>query len=164
MSLKENRTEAKNIMFLDEPSPTFQTTTVSRDVRQAGAICYRRKGNGHLEVLLVGNRRNARWGLPKGHLDAGETSDEAAGRESFEEAGVVGQVDTEVFGSFVYAKENSPHRYQVAVHLLRVTDLADDFPEKAERKQKWFPLKTAVRNAAQPGLRALLAKLETVAL
>lgn len=35
-----------------------------------------------------------------------------------------------------------------------------EFPEKGTRKQKWFPLKVAIRDAAQPGLKALLSKLE----
>ncbi len=34
------------------------------------------------------------------------------------------------------------------------------FREKDFRKQRWFPLKKAVREAAQPGLRTLLSKLE----
>lgn len=159
----KHKKKPKNVMLADEPSSS-PATAITRDVQQAGAICYRRNGSGQLQILLVGSRRNGRWGVPKGHLDQGETSEVAAGRESFEEAGVVGEVDAEVFGSFNYTKDSSPHRYHVSVHLLRVTDLATDFPEKAARKQKWFPLKVAVRDAAQPGLRTLLARLETAAL
>ncbi|WP_307146621.1 NUDIX hydrolase [Rhizobium tibeticum] len=80
----------------------------ARDVRQAGAICYRRNKNGDLRILLVGSRRNGRWGVPKGHLDPGETTAAAALREAFEEAGVEGSVDPDVFGSFSYRKEVHP--------------------------------------------------------
>ncbi len=129
------------------------------DVQQAGAICYRRNESGRLRVLLVGSLRNGRWGIPKGHLDPGETSSVAALREAFEEAGVAGEVDPEVFGSFSYQKESTPHRYHVAVHLVEVSGIATDFPEKTIRKQKWFPIEVAIRDVAQSGLRALLKRL-----
>jgi 8-oxo-dGTP pyrophosphatase MutT (NUDIX family) len=137
---------------------------VGRDVQQAGAICYRRSGNGELSVLLVGSRRNGRWGVPKGHFDPGESSSAAARREAFEEAGVIGTVDTDVLRSFSYRKDSSTHRYHVAVHLLRVYEIAAEFPEKTIRKQKWFPLKVAIRDVAQPGLRVLLSQLEAAPL
>lgn len=148
-------------MLSDDLSFSSNATS-PRDIQQAGAICYRRNRKGELSILLVGSRRNGRWGVPKGHLDPGETSHLAAGRESFEEAGVVGAVEREVFGTFSYTKDSSPHRYQVAVHLLEVSELSADFPEKAVRKQKWFTLKAAVRDAAQPGLQVLLEKLEAI--
>jgi len=129
------------------------------DLQQAGAICYRRNGSGRLRVLLVGSLRNGRRGIPKGHLDPGETSSVAALREAFEEAGVAGEVDPEVFGSFSYQKDSTPHRYHVAVHLLEVSGIATDFPEKTIRKQKWFPIEVAIRDVSQSGLRALLKRL-----
>ncbi|WP_064710947.1 NUDIX hydrolase [Rhizobium bangladeshense] len=143
----------------DQSNSTIATV---RDVQQAGAICYRRNGSGQLRILLVGSRRNGRWGVPKGNLDPGETTSAAARRESFEEAGVVGDVEATAFGSFSYHKDSSPHRYNVTVHLLHVVEAQLDFPEKGTRKQKWFPLKVAIRDAAQPGLKALLSRLEGV--
>ncbi|WFU92170.1 NUDIX hydrolase (plasmid) [Rhizobium sp. CC1099] len=129
------------------------------DVQQAGAICWRHNKKERLEVLLVGSKRNGRWGVPKGHVDPGETSDTAAAREAFEEAGVSGSVERTVFGSFEYRKEGSLNTYRVTVHLLQVTELADTYPEKAIRKSRWFPIKSAARNASQPGLRTLLRQL-----
>ncbi len=140
------------------------TITTARAIQQAGAICYRRNGSGQICILLVGSRRNGRWGVPKGHLDPGETTAQAARRESFEEAGVVGDIETTVFGSFSYRKDSSPDHYHVSVHLLLVAQAETDFPEKGTRKQKWFPLKVAIRDAAQPGLKALLSKLEDMVL
>lgn len=141
-------------------SQSSSTTITPRDVQQAGAICYRLTASGRLQVLLVGSRRNGRWGVPKGHIDPGEASHAAAARESFEEAGVVGDVGKTIFGFFGYQKDSSPHRYHVAIHLLRVTKTTDEFPEKAVRKQKWFSIKDAILEAAQPGLRSLLDRLE----
>lgn len=149
--------------MLNENAQTDLTTTISgRDVAQAGALCYRRNENGGVEVLFVGSRRNGRWGIPKGHVEGGETSSAAALREAFEEAGVAGVVDKAVFGTFSYRKDTSTNQYHVAVHLLKVSRIADMFPEKHVRKTRWFPLETALREAAQPGLRMLLASLRSI--
>jgi 8-oxo-dGTP pyrophosphatase MutT (NUDIX family) len=112
----------------------------------------------------VGSRRNGQWGVPKGHLDPGETTSAAARRESFEEAGVVGDVEATAFGSFSYRKDSSQQRYHVTVHLLHVVKVHSDFPEKGTRKQRWFPLKVAIRCVAKPDLKALLSKLDTAVL
>ncbi|MGR9431322.1 NUDIX hydrolase [Rhizobium leguminosarum] len=115
---------------------------------------------GGLDILFVGSRRNGRWGIPKGRVEDGEASSAAALREAFEEAGVVGIVDEAVFGSLSYRKETGPSHYRVAVHLLQDLGFADKFPEKSIRKTRWFPLKDAVRDAAQPGLRTLMSRVE----
>jgi predicted NUDIX family NTP pyrophosphohydrolase len=58
----------------------------------AGTLLYRQAGN-HLEVLLVhpsGNyNKKSPWSIPKGLPDPGETLEEAARRETYEEAGIV---------------------------------------------------------------------------
>ncbi|MBY5884428.1 NUDIX domain-containing protein [Rhizobium leguminosarum] len=144
--------------MLNENAHTELTETISgRDVAQAGALCYRRNEDGGLEILFVGSR----WGIPKGHVEGGEASSAAALREAFEEAGVAGVVDKTVFGTFSYRKDTSHNQYHVAVHLLKVSRIADKFPEKVVRKTRWFPLETALREAAQPGLRMLLSSLRS---
>ncbi|AGS25629.1 NUDIX hydrolase [Rhizobium etli] len=137
------------------------TDNIGADIAQAGAICYRRNAKGRLEVLLVGSRRNGRWGIPKGHIESRETSSATALREAFEEAGIIGDVDSTPVGSFAYQKDSSENRYTVTVHLLKVSHIAVVFPEAGLRKTQWLPLKDASRNAAQPGLRTLLSRLET---
>ena len=53
-----------------------------------GGVIWRSKG-GKLEVLLVKQFANKeRWGIPKGHVNSGETLEQCAVREIREEAGV----------------------------------------------------------------------------
>lgn len=53
--------------------------------RSAGAVLFTRRG----ECVLV-RSRTGEWGLPKGHLEAGETEAQAAVREVLEETGARG--------------------------------------------------------------------------
>lgn len=128
-------------------------------VEQAGALCVRCGNDGNLNILLVGGRRNGRWGLPKGHIDPGETSHAAASREAFEEAGVKGTASTDLFGAFEYTKDSSLERYRVLVHLLEVKSISPDYPEKAVRKKQWFAVDEAMRQVREPGLRDVIGKL-----
>ena len=62
----------------------------STDTRptHAGGMVYQRAG-GKIEYLLVRPKRAlAEWVLPKGHIEPGESSEDAAAREVLEETGV----------------------------------------------------------------------------
>ncbi len=81
-------------------------------VQSSGTLLYRRQAVGTgalpaLEVLLVhpsGNyNRHKPWGIPKGLPDDGESLEEAARRETVEEAGVVPGELTPL-GSITYRK------------------------------------------------------------
>ena len=53
----------------------------------AGALIFRKKDQTP-EYLLIYSNRNKEWGFPKGHIDAGETENEATLREIKEETGL----------------------------------------------------------------------------
>lgn len=128
-------------------------------IEQAGALCLRVSSSGKRQVLLVGSRRNGRWGLPKGHIDPGETSQAAALREAYEEAGIRGNISDEIVGSFAYLKDSSPSQYRVIVHLLEVGLIEDTYPEKGLRSRHWFTLADAADAAGHEGLRKLFRAL-----
>ncbi len=56
-------------------------------VQAAGGVVWRR-GSAGVEILLVHRPKYDDWSLPKGKLDAGETSEKAALREVEEETGL----------------------------------------------------------------------------
>lgn len=54
--------------------------------KSCGAVVFTRV-NGQIQYLLIKNLRGI-YGFPKGHMEAGETEEETALREIFEEVGV----------------------------------------------------------------------------
>lgn len=72
----------------------------------SGTLLFRTK-DGQLEVLIVhpaGNEQSA-WSIPKGKIEKGETLEEAARRETWEETGVVAE-ELESLGSVVYKSKS----------------------------------------------------------
>ena len=55
--------------------------------RSCGAIVFR-VIDGQVRYLLIKNKRSAHWGFPKGHMEGGETPEQTATREVFEETGI----------------------------------------------------------------------------
>lgn len=120
---------------------------------QAGAICYRRDTD---DVLLIPSRRSGRWGIPKGNIDAGETSARAAEREAFEESGVHGVCRHESLGAFRDQKEGLNTVFRVSVHVIEVSFTVPDFPETGQRRLRWSTLAGAIKTVDQPGLKERL--------
>jgi 8-oxo-dGTP pyrophosphatase MutT (NUDIX family) len=99
-------------------------------IRQAAALPLRRG-----RVCLITSRSGRRWIIPKGWIEPGQTAGEAALLEAWEEAGLSGALDREPIGSYLYEKEGQ--RYHVIVFVLRVTSVAQDWPERNLRQRSW---------------------------
>lgn len=128
---------------------------------QYAALCWRMH-RGQVEVLLITSRDTGRWVIPKGWPMDGMDPADAAAREAWEEAGVTGETMPDALGFYSYDKVMKPGHSlpcAVAVYPLRVGELADKFPERKERRRKWFVAAKAARKVAEPELRELLAGL-----
>lgn len=128
---------------------------------QFGALCWRMH-RGRVEVLLITSRDTGRWVIPKGWPIAGKTPAQSAAQEAWEEAGVTGVGDEVALGLYAYDKTRKSKEALpcvVSVYPLRVDALAKRFPERKERRRRWFPSEKAAKLVAEPELRAMLAML-----
>lgn len=125
---------------------------------QFAALCFRPHKNGH-KVLLITSRDTGRWVLPKGWPIPGLGPHESAAQEAWEEAGVEGLADPSVAGFYSYHKVMGERSKLcvVAVFPVLVKKLAKDFPEKGQRRLKWFNPAKAATKVAEAELAALLA-------
>jgi 8-oxo-dGTP pyrophosphatase MutT (NUDIX family) len=99
-------------------------------VRQAAAIPLR-KGR----ICLITSRNRKRWVIPKGWIEPGQTAGETALQEAWEEAGLLGALDREPIGSYLYEKEGQT--YHVVVFVMRVTQVTEDWLERDSRERIW---------------------------
>ncbi len=131
--------------------------------RQCAAIPIRHDPDGQLRVLLVTSRETHRWVVPKGWTAEKLTLPQAAAREAFEEAGVVGRINGKApLGSYCYEMRLASGRIvqcKVAVFLLHIEQQLESWPEKDQRELKWATPAEASELVEEPELAALLLGL-----
>jgi len=131
-------------------------------IRQIAALPYRLMGEGldsPVELLLVTSRETKRWVLPKGNRIKGLTPHAAAAQEALEEAGVVGATCPAPLGTYRYRKRlesGAALLVDVEVFPFAVTDELADWPERAQRTRRWFPLAEASAAVEEEDLKALI--------
>jgi 8-oxo-dGTP pyrophosphatase MutT (NUDIX family) len=108
-------------------------------------------------VCMVTSSSGRRWVFPKGMIDAGHTPVQAALVEAWEEAGLVGTLDPDPLGSYVYEKFDREHH--VLVYRMTVTEVREDWPERMVRQRAWLTASEAVVRVDEPGLRDMIRRL-----
>jgi 8-oxo-dGTP pyrophosphatase MutT (NUDIX family) len=86
---------------------------------------------------------------------------EVASQEAYEEAGLVGHiVNKRPLGNFHYSKRLAKRAIlcEVRVFLFRVERQLDDWPEKRERKIKWFDAAEAASLVEEGGLAEIIER------
>jgi diadenosine hexaphosphate hydrolase (ATP-forming) len=120
-------------------------------VEQAGGLAVRKHG-GRWQVLLVRSKKNPRiWIFPKGHIEPGESAIDAALRETWEEAGVEG----DLLGPVGEPQEFQSGWEEVRVRYFLI--LAKTEVESPERRKKaWYELDEAAAELEFESARQLL--------
>jgi ADP-ribose pyrophosphatase YjhB (NUDIX family) len=120
----------------------------------------------HSSGALIGRidrRGRLLWSLPKGHLEAGETAEQAAVREVAEETGITGRVVAEL-GTIDFWFVAEGRRIHKTVHhflLLAVAgELSDADVEVSE--VAWVPLSEIGGRLAYDDERRLVAKVPEI--
>lgn len=104
----------------------------------AGSVTFR-QGHNELLFLLISSSGGGHWVLPKGHLEPGESPEEAALRELMEEAGVTGEIiDRLSIQEFLLKRE------KVTVQYFLVKELSSSTPGE-NRVVRWEDEDSALR-------------------
>jgi 8-oxo-dGTP pyrophosphatase MutT (NUDIX family) len=133
----------------------------TRSEVSAGGVVYRRQGE-DTEVTLAARRTRRGelvWGLPKGGIDEGETAEEAAIREVREETGLDADIEAPLgVIRYFYVWEGIRVRKTVRFFLMRATGGDVSVHDHEMEDVRWFPLQTALVEAAYRGEREVLQR------
>lgn len=130
-----------------------------RTAYSAGGVIFRVVAQ-QVEVALIATDHGGRWGLPKGHVNRGETAEAAAMREIAEETGLEGAI-VQHLATIEYwfrAGSSRVHKY-VDLFLLRY-ERGEVRPQEAEVDDaRWFPLDEALQRVSFDRERDVLTQV-----
>jgi 8-oxo-dGTP pyrophosphatase MutT (NUDIX family) len=132
---------------------TEQQGRGGRSLQQAAVLAVRQSGAA-IEMCLIRRRDAKSWGIPKGFIEPGDTPEETALNEAWEEAGINGQLVGEAIGTYKYAKSGA--RLTVAVYVMRVVEELTTWPEMRLRDRRWIPMDDAASALKRHPVLALL--------
>ncbi|XP_059655347.1 nudix hydrolase 17, mitochondrial [Cornus florida] len=95
-----------------------------------------------LEVLVISSQKGQEMMFPKGGWELDESAEDAANRESLEEAGVRGKLESEL-GEWKFKSRSLGIYHEGHMFPLLVTEELDQWPEKNVRDRKWMSVTKA---------------------
>ncbi|MEJ6398367.1 NUDIX hydrolase [Yoonia sp. 208BN28-4] len=149
---------AKRTKTKPKVRPLHLRGAAKTDVRtQFAALCWRVKGK-QVQVCLITSRNTKRWIVPKGWPMHKQTPASAAATEAWEEAGLTGKASNTCLGVYSYRKpiKKRPLPILVLVYPVKVKNVHSDWPEKDQRRRKWFTPAKAATKVAEPALQQIL--------
>lgn len=137
---------------------------MERELSAGGVLLKRIAGRPHVAAIRPQGKPEGVWALPKGNLDAGETPEETALREVWEETGVRGRL-VEKLGDvkYTYTRRGGVRVFKVVSFYL-LTAGRGRLGEIEERMRvevaeaRWLPLEEAPRLLAYGGEREMAKK------
>ncbi len=133
------------------------------DISSGGVVFRRleREGESRWQVAMMRRTDNGGWDLPKGHLEDGETLEQAAVREVEEEVGIRAVVVNQLGESrYIADTRRGPKRKQVTWYLMRATPFDQTpRPQPGETVDTyWIDLDGAIPLAIYPTARIILMR------
>jgi 8-oxo-dGTP pyrophosphatase MutT (NUDIX family) len=122
-------------------------------VEQAGAIIVGSRRGGPAVLLVTASSNRDTWIFPKGHVEPGETLEDAALREAEEEAGVTGTI---LRPAGVLSFRQGLKTYRVHYFVVATEDAGDPEPG---RRHRWCSYDDALRKLTFDDTRELLREV-----
>jgi 8-oxo-dGTP diphosphatase len=119
------------------------------EVRASGGVVWRRAPGGALQLVVVHRPRYDDWSLPKGKLDPGESWEDAALREVYEEVGLRCRLGDEL--PTVRYRDNKGRSKAVRYWLMEAEDGAAPFtPNREVDEMRWVDVDEAAALLSYP--------------
>ena len=128
----------------------------------AGGVVYRRTAEGY-DIVAVQRARHEDWSLPKGHIEAGESREQAALREVKEETGLDAQIVGEL-GEVVYfyrRREEGLVRKSVYHYLMEALGDKLGNPNWEVSEVRWVPITGAYTLLSYENDKGIVRKAQT---
>ena len=105
-------------------------------------IPFRRSGDS-ISLCLITAASSRNWSIPKGTIERGDSPEDTALQEAWEEAGLRGRLLGDSLGTYEYEKAGL--LLTVTVYLMEVEVAAEEWEEQELRGRCWIPAREAPR-------------------
>jgi len=131
---------------------------VSKYRKEIGVFIYQKEAD-DIKMMLVTNRQQTRWILPKGQIEKDLTDKMVAHDEAYEEAGVIGEIDGNIQKKTI-KYTSSTGLVALHVYTMRLVHIFDQWPENHFRKRKMVTIRAALKMVEKKALCELISQLE----